>query len=167
VVYKATGIESFDRHIDENIRVSEISNTLFKFKLDIVKGSKKNEKLQIVSEEFEFLRYNVGGRFDVHTDRSRYTEHTHSVCIYPPQQVEGGELVLFRSPEKTEIKMSPDTWIVVVFPIEMPHASNPVVCGQKYMFKGTCSLYTLADRPHGQIRFNMGRDDRTHGEICD
>jgi hypothetical protein len=167
IIHKASTEESVSRHMDESVRVSEISNTRFNFKMSIEEGLGDHEELTAFSEEFEFLRYNVGGHFDVHIDRTRYSGHTHTVCIYPPQNIEGGELVLYRSPSETEVKMSPDSWVVVVFPIEMPHAAKPVTNGKKYMFKGTCSLNYISARPYGDLRFSMGYDANTYGIRCD
>jgi hypothetical protein len=167
IVYKAQ--RAVERSVDEHVRLSEISQSKFKIDLTVTSGLESSEVAEF-NGEYEFLRYNVGGHFKVHTDRSRHVGHTHTVCIYPPQQVTGGELVLM-TPNSSigkdvVVTMPPDTWLVVVFPIELPHASNPITSGCKYMFKGTCSMHSIAQRGNGTIKFRMGYDSR-NGQMSD
>ena len=98
-----------------------------------------------IEPEFEFVRYQQDGHFKQHEDRQRSTaqtrdghsvSHTYTVCIYPPQEVKGGELIFSLISSRHVIAMPKDKWVVLLFPIDFPHESSPVTSGQKILFKG-------------------------------
>lgn len=125
-----------DRKIDTNIRDSKISLSLFD--LGEMELENTNDDYNIkIDRMFEFLKYEKGGHFEEHTDRQRYVTHTHTVCVYPPQNVDGGDIIINK---KNIIQMSDKNWTIIIFPIDTLHTSTPVIKGIKYLFKGTASL---------------------------
>lgn len=128
--------DGLERKYDLDIRDSEISYTLFDLgELQI--NDVDSDYTISIDRMFEFIKYTKEGHFEEHVDRKRYLTHTHSICVYPPQNVEGGKLIINK---KISIPMSKDTWILVSFPIDTLHASEPVLKGTKYLFKGTASV---------------------------
>lgn len=128
-----------ERNLDKNIRDSEISLSLFdlgKIKINVI-----DDKYNVIIERmFEFLKYNPGGHFQEHTDRQRYSTHTHTVCVYPPQIIIGGELIINKN---IVIPMSKKSWTIVIFPIDTIHTCEKVIKGTKYLFKSTASITNL------------------------
>jgi len=130
------GSDGVNRQYDDEIRDSEISSNMFDLGELTIEDTNSDFNITI-DHMFEFLKYNKGGHFEEHEDRKRYIGHSHTICIYPPQNVEGGELIVNK---KTTIPMSKDSWTVVIFPIDTLHTSNSVKSGTKYVFKGTISI---------------------------
>ena len=125
-----------DRKYDNDVRNSEMARTMFDLG-ELQVNDTGDDYDMTIERMFEFLKYNKNGHFEEHVDRKRYSNHTHSICVYPPQNVEGGELVVNK---KVSIPMSKDAWITVIFPIDTVHTSKPVITGTKYLFKGTASV---------------------------
>ena len=113
----------------------------------------------VIDDQFEFLKYSVGGHFDKHSDRKRHSSHTHTLVIYPPQDCEGGALEL-HLPNRLPISIKPSSfeWIFVMFPIETQHLSTPVTKGTKYLFKGTATFMAeVSDHDDDFIFRSKGR----------
>jgi hypothetical protein len=151
------GVGTVQRIVDTSVRSAEISNKLYDFGAITVSGL-PDGKTMTIDSNFEFLRYSPGDHFAPHTDRTRSSDHSHTICMYPPQNVVGGELIL-EANKTTNHAMSPDAWIVVIFPTDMTHSSQPIVQGTKYVFKGTCSTFTEIHRPYGTARIRYGYED--------
>ena len=75
-----------DRFYDIEHRDSFISDDIFNLDINCNIGYGLNI---LIDKKFEFIKYEVGGHFKNHKDRKRYDEHTHTICIYPPQPCEG------------------------------------------------------------------------------
>ena len=87
------GDDGLDRTHDTDVRDSEISCTMFDLgELQI--NDVDTDRDMTIDRMFEFIRYKKDGHFEEHTDRKRHTTHTDSICIYPPQNVIGGELII-------------------------------------------------------------------------
>ena len=119
---------------DPTLRLAKISEDLYDF------GEvKTNIKGSTIRSQFELLRYDQGGHFVRHIDKAKDPNHTHTICIYPPQEINGGELILFPDPETKIIhSISANKWKIIIMPINMVHSSEPVRYGIKYLFRGTC-----------------------------
>jgi len=107
----------------------------------------KNSKC-VPDDLFDFIKYNPGGKFDMHFDSKKSTYHSHTLLLFPPQKIDGGELVVkygFDSSWSDKrvnkiIKPHEHLWTVVLFPIGVLHASNPVLNGEKITLKGTACI---------------------------
>jgi hypothetical protein len=126
--------ETGERDVDLEIRKSKVSTKMYDL---ILKGF---DDVFNADTEYEYIEYNEDGHFAIHNDRKRQDKHTHTICIYPPQNIEGGELNIYVDARVgTKIKtipMSETKWVCVAFPIETYHSSNVVTKGIKKMFKG-------------------------------
>lgn len=126
-----------DRSTKENVRKSLI------YKKTITMDFLLNDKPDnlIFHPEYEYIKYEPGGHFIRHRDRKRSENHTHSVLFYPPQNVTGGDLVMFVNGEIINISMPKKSkWKCIIFPIEIEHASMPVVEGIKKIIKGYMTI---------------------------
>jgi hypothetical protein len=163
------GVNGADRIVDDDVRRSELSTMKFYLGNITFENIKVDDIKYKFTEMFEFVKYNVGGHFAEHTDRSRHRGHTHTVCVYPPQNIDGGELILNKN---ITLKMSNEKWTMIIFPIDVVHVSMPVKKGVKYLFKGTMSLKNKVIKPvetedvpvkrvfsHGKFRPTDGRKD--------
>jgi len=97
----------------------------------------------------------------MHEDKETRHRHTYTACIYPPQDVVGGELVVFDNNKKilATYQMPKDNWLIIVMPIYLKHKSKPVTSGIKYLFKGEGYITHVVWRPFGQIRLREGTCD--------
>lgn len=123
----------FNEHrlVDMNVRNSLIYNSTINLDMKIT-----NQPSDLkFDNKFEFIKYKTGGFFDIHTDRKRNDNHTHSVLLYPPQNTTGGELVLYLNNVKYVHKLEPE-WTGIIFPIEISHQSLVVEFGEKKLIKG-------------------------------
>ena len=128
--------DGLSRQVDKSVRFSEISEMYFDLGTLHFKGIKLDDKNFKIDRMYEFLRYNVGGHFEAHADRKRYKGHTHTICVYPPQDIDGGDLII---EDDLKIPMYKNAWIIVIFPIDMMHTCKPIISGTKYLFKGTAA----------------------------
>jgi len=92
------------------------------------------------SDEFEYIEYEEEGYFEKHVDRKRTDTHTHTVLIYPPQDIEGGELNLYPFDDEYKIVIKPSTkWTGIMFPINILHESTIIKQGKKKLLKTIAS----------------------------
>jgi|688.fasta_scaffold416415_1 hypothetical protein len=117
----------------EYIKYSKISTRKFKIIIN------ESHICNIVSY-LDYLEYPIDGKFIVNIDKiASDNYHTYTVHIYPPQDIEGGELIIYEDDRKSlfqKINISKTNWVVVVFPIDIYHSSNEIKKGTKKMFKG-------------------------------
>lgn len=135
-----------DRRIDECTRLSKLSQSTFFFDIEPSQVLNDEPASHVeVFPEFEFLKYPVKGHFvehndcqrPIHVERPGYrVKHNHTVCIYPPQSVVGGELVFKMSSGDVVVPMPKDNWLVLIFQIDLSHLSKSVKSGEKVLFKG-------------------------------
>ena len=141
------------RQVKPEKRNSELSTTTWNLSSDIkfLDVSALEGSVIELTQPFEFIRYPVGGFFKKHTDRKRYPEHTHTLCIYPPQDCVCGDLELLSVSMQFDkvvntIKTSPYLWKVVIFPVSLEHQISPVVQGTKYLFKTPITLHLTKEQ---------------------
>jgi hypothetical protein len=136
---------------DDTIRKSQISNGTFHMKVIPSKVMQLYREITevVIGEEFNFLQYEVGGHFGEHQDRQHDVavnsypgyeiSHGCSVCIYPPQQVTGGQVIVGQKGSymgSMTIEMPKTEWVVLVMSLEITHQSSMVFYGKKLVFKG-------------------------------
>jgi len=126
-----SNIDNKEREFDSTIRKSKICRH------EIIIDMKIDSNIK-PSNEFEYIEYDKEGFFSVHVDRKRKENHTHTIILYPPQNITGGELVLY--PYQTNImnitiKPFAHKWIGAIIPINMYHESKPIISGKKIILK--------------------------------
>ena len=118
----------------EYIKYSKISTR--KFKIIINESHICNMQTYL-----DYLEYPTNGQLIVNIDKiATENYHTHTVYIYPPQDIEGGELIVYHTvPEnedkKSIIKMDKNIWTFIMFPTGVIHNSNTVLKGEKSLLK--------------------------------
>jgi len=120
------------RCIETNIRNSVISKKTIELILEL---DDKLDDMKI-NPNYEYIKYEIGGYFVRHMDRKREPKHTHSILLYPPQEIEGGELALYINGVNYYIIPKKNKWKCIIFPIEIFHESKPVIKGIKEVIKG-------------------------------
>jgi hypothetical protein len=113
-------------------------------------GLPKNEFLICNDKEMKengecranILKYYEGGFFKEHADKELYPSHTHTMCIFPPQDIAGGEFTIWMKESMSElvVSLSPSEWVAIIFPIVMLHAAKEITRGTKYVIKSQLSL---------------------------
>jgi hypothetical protein len=144
--------------IDSSKRNSKICNHKINVQIDnfepLVKSMCKLDDFPLkkstftLGEQFDFIKYEQGGKFDMHYDSKQSTYHNHTLLLFPPQNIVGGELVVrhgFNDDRSINIlnliiKPHKYLWTLVLFPIGVFHASNPVLNGEKITLKGTAYI---------------------------
>lgn len=127
-MHESTCSVSGAHSVDKNTRDSSTANE------NVIVNLRFHSKYKnfIVYVNFEYICYDKGGHFDEHVDLPQSEKHNYTVLVYPPQEVEGGELVI----GKYVVTPNKDSWKVVVFPLNVTHKSNPVISGTKQVLKG-------------------------------
>jgi hypothetical protein len=138
--------ETNESDIDYNIRKSSISKNKIEIILEHIEElyklawiDTKDVSIKIY-KMYDYIRYNIGGKFINHVDNQQYIQHNYSIILYPPQDIEGGELIVYHNvPEnedkKSIIKMGKNIWTFVMFPTGVIHNSNAVLKGEKSLLK--------------------------------
>lgn len=123
----------------------------------------KNSKI-LLDEQFEVIKYNIGGKFDMHVDSKQNMYHNHTLLLFPPQKIEGGELIvkygycdsMVNKQTEKIIKPHENLWTIVLFPIGVFHASKPVLSGEKITLKGTAYINNIHRIKVIEERVNYG-----------
>ena len=131
-------------------------------KLSILDTFPLKKSTCILDEHFDYIKYDLGDKFDMHFDSKKNINHNHTLLLFPPQKIEGGELIVKygfnddwgnKQVEKI-IKPHEHLWTLVLFPIGVFHASNSVLCGQKTTLKGTAFINNIQRIKIINERFN-------------
>jgi hypothetical protein len=134
-------ISNFDSVVKENYSKSKDEDTdedtkIFPF---------QNSDFILLNNYFSVIKYEIGEKFDWHFDSKQNEYHTHTLLLFPPQKIKGGELYVkhgyldSRNDRQicTVIKPHEHIWTLVLIPIGMFHMSSPVSAGRKITLKGT------------------------------
>jgi len=84
--------------------------------------------------QIDLLKYNVGGKYEIHTDHHTYSPRHLSIIINLNDDYEGGDLI-FTDQKKKEIKrLKLNKGSVVFFPSNFmyPHGIQPITKGTRY-----------------------------------
>lgn len=149
---------SGQRLVDYNIRQSKIHQNTFNFDIEIPCRNIDVKSLK----NFEYIEYYKNGKFAKHRDRIREPGHEWTICIYPPQNVSGGELILYKENGDIFMKypMPVNQWHCLIFPIGLLHESLPIISGVKKLFKGIGTPHgQYVKRPWGYLWLEAGELD--------
>jgi hypothetical protein len=84
--------------------------------------------------QIDLLKYDVGGKYVVHTDHHTYTPRTLSVIINLNDEYEGGDLVFTDQKEQEIKRLQLEKGTIVFFPSNFmyPHSIEPITKGTRY-----------------------------------
>jgi len=93
--------------------------------------------LQIKSEkinQIDLLKYDVGGKYQIHTDHHTYDSRHLSIIINLNDDYEGGDLIFTDQKEKEIKRLKLDKGSIVFFPSNFmyPHSIEPITKGTRY-----------------------------------
>ena len=129
-----------ERLLDKNVRNSTVSDEIIIFLdgTDVIKqlAWPNTDVLIDIYNEFNCIKYPVGGKFEWHKDTQLFSKHNYTILIYPPQSIVGGELVVKTSTSNKKIKVSEHLWKIIMLPIGATHCSKEVITGTKTTLKG-------------------------------
>jgi predicted 2-oxoglutarate/Fe(II)-dependent dioxygenase YbiX len=114
----------FYQHLNNVINTNYIN---YKFKFPQIRTHKLKQA--------DILKYEAGGKYDVHVDHGFQCERTLSVILNLNEDYEGGDFVFFYQDGKTEMKrVSCKKGTVIMFPSTFlyPHAVEPITKGVRY-----------------------------------
>ena len=112
------------RHVNNIIKSNYINYKAKFFQL-------KLDKLM----QIDFLKYDIGGKYDIHHDHGYTCERTLSVILNLNENYEGGDFVFYEQNAKTEMKrVKCKKGTVIMFPSNFlyPHAVEPITKGTRY-----------------------------------
>lgn len=92
----------------------------------------KVESMKI--NQIDLLKYNVGGKYEIHTDSFSTSPRLLSIIMNLNNEYEGGDLI-FTDQKNTEIKrLKLDKGSIVFFPSNFmyPHSIQPITKGTRY-----------------------------------
>jgi hypothetical protein len=124
---------------DKNFRNSWVCKDDFEIKLD-----KKIHKLLLqlipsaihaLKPEFGFvdcvlLKYSTDCVFKKHVDNDKCPSHIATGLIYPPQEYNGGRLII-----NDDVELNPNNWDFVAIKIGIPHEVTKITAGTRYVYK--------------------------------
>lgn len=129
-----------ERLLNKNVRNSAVSDEIIISlkNIDVIKqlAWPNTEILIDIYNEFNCIKYPVGGKFEWHKDSQLFSKHNYTILIYPPQSIVGGELVVKTSTSNKKIKVSDHLWKIIMLPIGATHCSKEVISGTKTTLKG-------------------------------
>ena len=98
----------------------------YKAKFPLMASSKINQ--------IELLKYNVGGKYEVHTDHYTTTNRALSIIINLNDGYEGGDLIFTDQREKEIKRLKLGKGSIVFFPSNFmyPHGIQPITKGTRY-----------------------------------
>ena len=104
----------------------ERSYLLYKAKFPKIQSTKINQ--------IDLLKYDIGGKYDVHIDHSTRTARHLSIIMNLNDDYEGGDLVFADQQEKEIKRLKLDKGSIVFFPSNFmyPHKIEPITKGTRY-----------------------------------
>tara|TARA_R110002020_G_scaffold269671_2_gene485005 strand:- start:896 stop:1441 length:546 start_codon:yes stop_codon:yes gene_type:complete len=98
----------------------------YKAKFPKMKSSKINQ--------IDLLKYNPGGKYEVHTDHYTTTPRHLSIIMNLNDDYEGGDLIFTDQKEKENKRLKLDKGSIVFFPSNFlyPHSIQPITKGTRY-----------------------------------
>jgi len=100
---------------------------------------KKGYNDELLEKKWKLLKYETGGHFGKHQDKSVNQSHV-TILLFPPAEnrFEGGDLVFEK---KTICPSTFDHWTLVFFHHFHVHSVTPVTRGERYVFKTEEAFY--------------------------
>jgi len=113
----------FFKHIDKIIK-QHYSH--YNFKFPYLQTSKLNQ--------IDLLKYEVGGKYEIHTDHSEQAQRTLTFILNLNENYEGGDFIFYNQ-DNTEMKrVKCKTATCIMFPsnFQYPHRIEPITKGTRY-----------------------------------
>jgi predicted 2-oxoglutarate/Fe(II)-dependent dioxygenase YbiX len=113
----------FFKHID---RIIKQHYSHYKIKFPYLKISNLNQ--------IDLLKYEVGGKYEIHTDHAYQAERTLTFILNLNEDYEGGDFVFYKQ-DNTEMKrVNCKTATCIMFPsnFQYPHRIEPITKGTRY-----------------------------------
>jgi predicted 2-oxoglutarate/Fe(II)-dependent dioxygenase YbiX len=113
----------FFKHID---KIIQQHYSHYKFKFPYLKTSNLNQ--------IDLLKYEVGGKYEIHTDHSHQGQRTLTFILNLNEDYEGGDFVFYNQ-DNTEMKrVKCKTATCIMFPsnFQYPHRIEPITKGTRY-----------------------------------
>ena len=122
--------------LDPNIPINIFYWNLIKKEIErlfIFYVSKFPKMESIIINQIDLLKYSVGGKYEIHTDKGNYNRHL-SVIINLNDDYEGGDLIFTDQKEKEIKRLKLDKRSIVFFPSNFmyPHGIQPITKGTRY-----------------------------------
>lgn len=127
---KSIDITAYSREEDEDY-VKFFSNLFNKTFSEIEKDYEEDHYIKFkVHQPYKILKYDVGGKFDLHIDDAGATFRRASTVFYLNDNYEGGEIEF----PSFNVKYKPQAGDFIMFPSSYAyrHKVNPVISGTRY-----------------------------------
>jgi len=113
----------FFKHIDKIIK-QHYSH--YKFKFPYLNTN--------VLNQIDLLKYEVGGKYEIHTDHSEQTQRTLTFILNLNENYEGGDFIFYNqdNTEMKRIKCKTATCIMFPSSFQYPHRIEPITKGTRY-----------------------------------
>lgn len=113
----------FHRHTNEIIKKNYIN---YKFKFPQIHTAKL--------KSVDVLKYDVGGKYDMHVDHEFTIERTLSVILNLNEDYEGGDFIFYYQNGKEMKRVKTKKGTVIMFPSNFlyPHSVSPITKGTRY-----------------------------------
>jgi predicted 2-oxoglutarate/Fe(II)-dependent dioxygenase YbiX len=113
----------FFKHID---KVIQQHYSHYKFKFPYLQTSNL--------KQISLLKYEVGGKYEIHTDHYHQTERTLTFILNLNEDYEGGDFVFYNqdNTEMKRIKCKASTCIMFPSNFQYPHRIEPITKGTRY-----------------------------------
>ena len=84
--------------------------------------------------QIDLLKYNLGGKYEIHTDHYTYSPRHLSIIINLNDTYEGGDLIFTNQQNKEIKRLKLDKGSIVFFPSNFmyPHSIQPITKGERY-----------------------------------
>jgi|TARA_A100000171_G_scaffold22840_1_gene21244 predicted 2-oxoglutarate/Fe(II)-dependent dioxygenase YbiX len=84
--------------------------------------------------QIDLLKYNLGGKYEIHTDHYTHSPRHLSIIINLNDTYEGGDLIFTNQQNKEIKRLKLDKGSIVFFPSNFmyPHSIQPITKGERY-----------------------------------
>ena len=113
----------FFKHIDKVIQQHYFH---YKFKFPYLQTSNLNQ--------IDLLKYEVGGKYEIHTDHSHQSQRTLTFILNLNEDYDGGDFVFYNQNKKEMKRVKCKTATCIMFPsnFQYPHRIEPITKGTRY-----------------------------------
>ena len=124
---------------NDDILLQNMYNIYIKLLKDLDQDNKKIK----FGEQFKFVTQTIDMNNTI--KKIKNSNHKFSVYIYPPQNITGGELVIYNKNGNCifsvyGVPKLTDKWSVIIIPNCLQYKYNDIISGTKYFFEGYANL---------------------------
>ncbi len=131
------------KDVRDNLRVMHddpaLAGRLFERAREALPARRLHWGLHALNERFRFYRYDVGQKFDIHSDgcfrRSPEEESLFTFMIYLNDDFTGGETNFYHNNGRLRLSVRPERGKALVFWHRQLHEGAPVRTGRKYVLR--------------------------------